>query len=70
MPIFTFFPVDPRHAPIEVETRDADEAFALIEAAHVGEVDVLVDGKYAFSCESLNDGSWLVFERRTSNGGG
>lgn len=63
MPVFTFLPVDPWLAQIEVETLDLDAAFAVLEAAHVGEVDVLVDGKYAFSCEALSDGSWLVFQR-------
>lgn len=65
MPIFTFLPIDPQHLQMEIETPDPDDAFVLLETARVGEVDVLVDGEYAFSCESMNDGSWLVFERST-----
>jgi hypothetical protein len=68
MSIFTFLPIDPNRMRIEIEAEDPSDAFALLEAAQVGEVDVLVDGRYAFSCESLSDGSWLVFERSTRNG--
>lgn len=63
MTLYTFLSVDPARNSVEVETCDPAAALAIINDKQLGEVDILEDGEYAFSCKVRADTDWTIFRR-------
>jgi len=64
MPQFTIKPRNASLAAADIITDDARDVISLIKKTDFRDVDVLNDGRYAFSVRCQGTGVWLISQRQ------
>lgn len=62
---YLILPRNPVGPSVEFESANPAITFRVIEEKAFGDVDVLEDGKYAFSCERIIGADWRIYKRYT-----